>query len=93
MKISEVQARVLYLMNNDWELGYRDGFYTSAWLQKGGCCYGGKTQDIRINTFFALLNKKLIEENKKGFPITTYKLTEKGKGILKEVKKCLYLKR
>ena len=87
MKLSKTQKRILELMNSNWELGHYEGLFGDYVLQKGGCGCGGETiRNINWKTISKLSELDLIKVNKRSYPKTTYKLTEKGKKLLEELK-------
>lgn len=90
MKLSKTQKRILELMNSGWELGISVGYrnlFGSFWLQKGGLGKGGETiRNINFKTIDKLVNLELIKQCEKGFPTTHYKLVEKGKKLLENLK-------
>ncbi len=74
MKLTQKQKDVLQLMWEGYELGY-DSFGERAWLQLGGCGYGGYAINLRANTFNSLIANNLVSVKAKGYPTTTYQLT------------------
>lgn len=74
-KLSAQQEEALKLMREGWQLGVDTTFSGGAWLQKGGCGYGGESKNISLATVHALSKKGLIDVDKDGFPLRTYKLT------------------
>jgi len=82
MRLSATQQEILKLMAGDWELGSTNGIRPTWWLQKGGTGKGGERKDVRSTTFFALLDRGLIETASKKFPFAYYRLTEEGKRLV-----------
>jgi len=81
MTLSKRQREVINLMGKGWELGESMTFNGSSWIQKGGCGKGGESKTIHWNTIGALLDRELILQNTERFPLRTYKLTDKAKGL------------
>lgn len=80
MKLSKAQQKIIELMKEGWELGRSTSFASNrAWVQQDGVGRGGKSEKMSISTFCVLLDKKLIELKKDGFPTSKYQLTELGK--------------
>jgi hypothetical protein len=84
MKLSVRQKEAIQYMRDGYELGYSSGYWSSVWLQLGGCGRGGQTQKITMSTFSALDDRGLVEEIPNQPPLsrpTRYRLTELGKTI------------
>lgn len=73
MKLTSNQQNIIDLMNNGYELGY-DSYRDAAWLQLGGCGFGGTSINVTKTVFKPLLKKGLVSPNKESYPTTTYKL-------------------
>lgn len=83
MKLSKAQKKIMELMNSDWELGISLGIDADYWIQEGGLGKGGESKHgLNYKTISKLNQLDLIEINKKSFPTTSFKLTEKGKRYL-----------
>lgn len=74
--ISKAQGRVLERMRNGWQLGLSTALHSRWWLQKGGCGRGGESENVNAGTALALLRRELIQVDKQGFPLTTYRLSD-----------------
>lgn len=75
-KLSPAQQRVLALMAEGWELGVSCGLESFAWLQQGGIGKGGPSENVRLNTVHALLDRKLIRAKRREFPSQRYELVK-----------------
>lgn len=91
-KLSKNQIKVLKLMQEGWELGSDlsqvgfVGLVERAWLQKNGIGHGAPCEDTKIVTVNSLVRRELIERISNPYRMirpTLYRLTEKGKEILK----------
>ncbi len=56
-KLSKVQAEVMALLNDGWQIGIGDG---RTWVQKGGVGKGGESRPITRPTANSLINLGLI---------------------------------
>jgi len=83
-KKSTVQIDTLCLMTQGWQLGVTQTFNGGCWLQKGGCGRGGESKTVSSSTKNSMWNKGLIDTDKHGFPLCTYKLTEMGRHMVEE---------
>lgn len=84
IKLSNRQREAIDYMKIGYELGNGEGFFTSTWLQLGGCGRGGKIYKISSATFFSLLKRGLIKQKMGQWPYSRpkrYQLTELGKTI------------
>ena len=75
--LSKVQQHVVDLLGQGWELGVAQGIDPRAWLQQGGLGRGGKTEDVRSNTLYALWKRGAIVLKSDKFPTTRYELAPK----------------
>lgn len=80
-KLSKTQKEVVRLMREGWQVGKSVGIKPRAWMQNGGIGRGGESKTLNSNTFFALLDKKLIHETAEKYSIKKYDLTDFGKSI------------
>lgn len=83
-KLSEKQKEAIRFMRDGYELGHSEGWSANVWLQMGGCGNGGKSAKITFGTFWAIVDRKLVEPkpNQGQFSRPTrYQLTELGKTI------------
>ena len=76
MKLSKAQQAVVDLMREGWSLCKSTTFDGTAWLQERGCGRGGKTRNVNLNTFSALLDRGIIKRKQNGFPTSCYELAE-----------------
>ena len=89
MKLSKLQVEVIQLMQKGWELGSYHGLGVgygnpsfTIHLQKNGLGKGGECVHVKVNTFWSLQSRGLIEEveNQPYFAHPKrYQLTQKGK--------------
>jgi hypothetical protein len=74
-KPSKVQMEVLSKMADGWQLGRRDGVIDGrAWIQKGGCGYGGEIQSVSLGTVRAMEHHGYIVKDTYKYPTQTYRL-------------------
>jgi len=70
-KLSIVQQHMVDLMKQGWELRRTEGIAPQAFLTLGAI-----SRTIRITTFFALVDKGLLERKRESFPFIIYGLKE-----------------
>ncbi len=76
MKLSPVQQTVIDMMRAGWALKSCDGYSPRSWLSKVE--HGSlKTKTVKSPTIVKLIKLKLIE-CERAFPISTWRLTERG---------------
>ncbi len=81
MKLSKTQKEVIQLMREGWQAGWTVGIKPRTRIQNGGIGKGGESKTLNSNTFFSLIDKKLIEQTGERYPSKKYDLTELGKSI------------
>lgn len=81
-KISPAMEAVLTAMDSGWELAFSDVLDGRCWLRMGVAGRGGESRRVNANTFHALLASNLIRVRKRGFPTTTWELTDAGRAHL-----------
>jgi hypothetical protein len=84
IKLSDKQKEVIRLMREGCEAAISRGFYSGAWLQMGKIGFGGKSYNVSSATLHALIDKKIIENNKTSKSLSTshFSLTELGQKII-----------
>jgi hypothetical protein len=87
MSVSPTMLHIITLMHDGWELGNNVSFQGRPRIQQGGLGKGGEALRVHRSTFYALLGRKLIEPTSSHrWPMTRYKLTERGEGVVKTAK-------
>jgi hypothetical protein len=77
IKLSEKQKEVIIKMRGEWELKQNTVSSDSGYL-----LYDGRfTSSLRATIVRALIDRKLLEHKRHGFPFDYFSLTDLGKSI------------